>query len=204
MDVTPLLRSSSDDDCQSHLAGPCLTHVKHSIRDDADAALEEGVADSKGKGARHGAGEAGAAPAADAEGAAEALAAGMGGVTGGVGVGQQADAATHQLLVHVFPYLASCINPQYRFEKCKFKVQKGKIGTARVVAAKQLKVAQAYTLEASLGGTTAGGRREHFRVGDYLQLGRDLMVALARLQVGEEEELCRWMATCTSMAETSK
>ena len=129
------------------------------------------------------------------EGGVEAVTAGSAeeGSVPGVAVGR-ADPQKQKLMVRLLPYFACASNAQYSYEKGKFKVQKGKMGTARVVAAKQLRVTRAYTLEASLGGTTAGGRRDHFSVRNYVQLGKDLMGTLARLQAGEEEQLCREVA----------
>lgn len=46
---------------------------------------------------------------------------------------------------------------QFSFENCKFKVQKNKEGTGRIVVW-VLGVTNSYTLEASFGGSTMGGR----------------------------------------------
>ena len=66
-----------------------------------------------------------------------------------------------RLRVRMLPYLVSKLHAGYSMGKCSFKVQKSKASTARVVACRQLGLAGAYTLEASLGGASCN--RSHFR-----------------------------------------
>lgn len=61
---------------------------------------------------------------------------------------------------------------QFSFEHCKFRIQRSKEGTARVVIW-MLGVANSYTMEASFGGTELGSRMStHFSAQDYESLGR--------------------------------
>ncbi|CAH2234171.1 jg9051 [Pararge aegeria aegeria] len=61
---------------------------------------------------------------------------------------------------------------KFSFENCKFRIQRSKEGTARVVIW-MLGVANSYTMEASFGGTELGSRMStHFSAQDYESLGR--------------------------------
>lgn len=61
---------------------------------------------------------------------------------------------------------------QFSFENCKFRIQRSKEGTGRVVVW-MLGVANSYTMEASFGGSELGGRMStHFSVQDYESLGK--------------------------------
>ncbi|CAH1104048.1 unnamed protein product [Psylliodes chrysocephalus] len=61
---------------------------------------------------------------------------------------------------------------KFSFESCKFKVQKNKEGTGRVVMW-MMGIANSYTLETSLAGSTLGHRSyTHFTIQDYEQMGK--------------------------------
>ncbi|KOB64660.1 Uncharacterized protein OBRU01_23841 [Operophtera brumata] len=61
---------------------------------------------------------------------------------------------------------------KFSFENCKFRIQRSKEGTGRVVVW-MLGVANSYTMEASFGGSELGGRMStHFSVQDYESLGK--------------------------------
>lgn len=61
---------------------------------------------------------------------------------------------------------------QFSFENCKFRIQKSKEGTGRVVVW-MMGVANSYTMEASFGGSELGSRMStHFSVQDYESLGK--------------------------------
>jgi hypothetical protein len=98
----------------------------------------------------------------------------------------------------MLPYLASQEHPGYSLARSHFKVQKSKTGTARVVAARQLGVPGAYTLEASLAGCSA--TQCQFTVQDYLQLGQCLVEAIGRLAELDDQELLARMAGSLHMA----
>ncbi|XP_058444182.1 cytosolic carboxypeptidase Nna1-like isoform X2 [Malaya genurostris] len=78
-----------------------------------------------------------------------------------------------RLLEQVFPLmLHKNVADKFSFENCKFKVQKNKEGTGRIVVW-VLGVTNSYTLEASFGGSTMGGRSgTHFSTADYEHIGR--------------------------------
>ncbi|XP_068627999.1 cytosolic carboxypeptidase 2 [Battus philenor] len=61
---------------------------------------------------------------------------------------------------------------KFSFENCKFRIQRSKEGTGRVVVW-MLGISNSYTMEASFGGTELGSRMStHFSVQDYESLGR--------------------------------
>ncbi|XP_059617798.1 cytosolic carboxypeptidase Nna1 [Phlebotomus argentipes] len=78
-----------------------------------------------------------------------------------------------KLSEQVFPLmLHKNVADKFSFESCKFKIQKNKEGTGRIVVW-MLGVTNSYTIEASFGGTTLGSRNgTHFNTMDYEQLGR--------------------------------
>nr|CAD7195953.1 unnamed protein product [Timema douglasi] len=60
----------------------------------------------------------------------------------------------------------------FSFEDCKFRIQRSKEGTGRVVVW-MMGVANSYTMETSFGGSTLGGRSDtHFCTQDYEMMGR--------------------------------
>ncbi|KAI5645151.1 zinc carboxypeptidase domain-containing protein [Phthorimaea operculella] len=61
---------------------------------------------------------------------------------------------------------------KFSFENCKFRIQRSKEGTGRVVVW-MMGVANSYTMEASFGGSELGSRMStHFSVQDYESLGK--------------------------------
>ncbi|KAG5685061.1 hypothetical protein PVAND_014262 [Polypedilum vanderplanki] len=78
-----------------------------------------------------------------------------------------------RLIEQVFPLmLHKNVADKFSFENCKFRVQKNKEGTGRIVVW-LLGVTNSYTLEASFAGSTLGSRNgTHFSTMDYEQLGR--------------------------------
>ncbi|CAO1376261.1 unnamed protein product [Diamesa serratosioi] len=78
-----------------------------------------------------------------------------------------------RLLEQVFPLmLHKNVADKFSFENCKFRVQKNKEGTGRIVVW-VLGVTNSYTLEASFAGSTMGSRAgTHFSTMDYEHLGR--------------------------------
>ncbi|KAM6068279.1 cytosolic carboxypeptidase 2 [Theristicus caerulescens] len=86
---------------------------------------------------------------------------------GGVG-------ARQRLRQRVFPLMLSKNAPdKFSFPSCKFKVQKSKAGTGRVVMWR-LGVSNSYTMEVAFGGSTLGGRSSHFTLEDLKSLGYHL------------------------------
>nr|XP_033808321.1 cytosolic carboxypeptidase 3 isoform X2 [Geotrypetes seraphini] len=74
----------------------------------------------------------------------------------------------------IFPLMLSKNNPdKFSFPGCKFKVQKGKEGTGRVVMWK-MGINNSYTMESSFCGSTLGSREgTHFNTKDLESLGHD-------------------------------
>ncbi|XP_032043815.1 cytosolic carboxypeptidase 2 [Aythya fuligula] len=82
--------------------------------------------------------------------------------------------AAPRFLERVFPLMLSKNAPdKFSFPSCKFKVQKSKEGTGRVVMWR-LGITNSYTMEAAFGGSTLGGRNSHFTVEDLKSLGYHL------------------------------
>ncbi|NWZ30635.1 CBPC2 carboxypeptidase, partial [Asarcornis scutulata] len=82
--------------------------------------------------------------------------------------------AAPRFLERIFPLMLSKNAPdKFSFPSCKFKVQKSKEGTGRVVMWR-LGVTNSYTMEAAFGGSTLGGRNSHFTVEDLKSLGYHL------------------------------
>uniref|UniRef100_A0A8B9RRZ3 Cytosolic carboxypeptidase 2 n=1 Tax=Accipiter nisus TaxID=211598 RepID=A0A8B9RRZ3_9AVES len=79
-----------------------------------------------------------------------------------------------RLCQRVFPLMLSKNAPdKFSFPSCKFKVQKSKAGTGRIVMWR-MGVSNSYTMEAAFGGSTLGGRSSHFTVEDLKSLGYHL------------------------------
>ncbi|KAI4462564.1 cytosolic carboxypeptidase [Holotrichia oblita] len=67
---------------------------------------------------------------------------------------------------------------KFSFENCKFRVQKCKEGTGRVVMW-MMGIANSFTMEASFGGSTLSTRAEtHFTTQDYEQMGKSFCQTL--------------------------
>ncbi|NXN13638.1 CBPC2 carboxypeptidase, partial [Indicator maculatus] len=79
-----------------------------------------------------------------------------------------------RLCPRLFPLMLSKNAPdKFSFPSCKFKVQKSKAGTGRVVMW-HLGVTNSYTMEVAFSGSTMGGRSSHFTVQDLKSLGYHL------------------------------
>ncbi|XP_014804271.1 PREDICTED: cytosolic carboxypeptidase 2-like [Calidris pugnax] len=79
-----------------------------------------------------------------------------------------------RLLQRVFPLMLSKNAPdKFSFPSCKFKVQKSKAGTGRVVMWR-MGISNSYTMEVAFGGSTLGGRNSHFTLEDLKALGYHL------------------------------
>ncbi|XP_052132932.1 cytosolic carboxypeptidase Nna1-like, partial [Frankliniella occidentalis] len=78
-----------------------------------------------------------------------------------------------QLQEQVFPLmLHKNAADKFSFENCKFRIQRSKEGTGRVVVW-MMGVANSYTMEASFGGSTLGSRAAtHFSAQDFENMGR--------------------------------
>ncbi|XP_058264110.1 cytosolic carboxypeptidase 2 isoform X1 [Hemibagrus wyckioides] len=81
------------------------------------------------------------------------------------------DTSLH-LQERIFPLMMSKnAKDKFSFRSCKFKMQKGKEGTGRIVMWR-LGIRNSYTMESTFGGSSLGGRRgTHFSVGDLKSMG---------------------------------
>ncbi|MEE6499192.1 hypothetical protein FKM82_003352 [Ascaphus truei] len=81
----------------------------------------------------------------------------------------QPEAKLHE---RVFPLMLSKNAPdKFFFKGCKFKVQKGKEGTGRIVMWRQ-GVRNSYTMESTFGGSTLGNKKgTHFTTEDFKSMG---------------------------------
>ncbi|KAI1895936.1 hypothetical protein AGOR_G00111900 [Albula goreensis] len=72
----------------------------------------------------------------------------------------------------VYPLMMSKnVGDKFSYTSCKFRVQKGKEGTGRVVMWK-LGITNSYTMESTFGGSTLGNRKgTHFTIQDLKSLG---------------------------------
>ncbi|KAK0145742.1 Cytosolic carboxypeptidase 2 [Merluccius polli] len=82
------------------------------------------------------------------------------------------DNASLQLHERVFPLMMSKnAKDKFSFRSCKFRVQKSKEGTGRIVMWR-LGIRNSYTMESTFGGSTLGGRSgTHFTARDLKSLG---------------------------------
>ncbi|XP_023013150.2 nna1 carboxypeptidase isoform X2 [Leptinotarsa decemlineata] len=87
--------------------------------------------------------------------------------------------AERRLQEQVFPLmLHKNTADKFSFESCKFRIQKAKEGTGRVVMW-MMGIANSYTMEASFAGSTLGNRADtHFSTQDYEQMGRSFCQTL--------------------------
>ncbi|XP_058978077.1 cytosolic carboxypeptidase Nna1 isoform X3 [Musca domestica] len=78
-----------------------------------------------------------------------------------------------KLTEQVFPLmLHKNVADKFSFENCKFKIQRSKEGTGRIVVW-MLGITNSYTIEASFGGSLLGSRKgTHFTTQDYEHMGR--------------------------------
>ena len=83
----------------------------------------------------------------------------------------------------VFPYMLSNRCPDlFSFNDCKFKIQKSKEGTGRIVTWRS-GIVNAYTLEASFSGTLLNDReRTHLNLNDLENMGKQVCLTLLDLK----------------------
>ncbi|XP_075066532.1 cytosolic carboxypeptidase 3 isoform X2 [Mixophyes fleayi] len=93
--------------------------------------------------------------------------------------GKDVRSGDSRLCERIFPFMLSKNSPdKFSFSGCKFKVQKNKEGTGRVVMWK-MGIRNSYTLEATFCGSTLGKRRgTHFSTKDLESLGYHFCNAL--------------------------
>jgi hypothetical protein len=92
----------------------------------------------------------------------------------------------HPKLSLLFPYLLHLKNPAFHLPDCKFKVQKSKESTSRVVAFREFGIGLSYTMEASFMGSSASDY--HFGSQDLEEIGHDWCRALLTLSESMRDE----------------
>lgn len=78
--------------------------------------------------------------------------------------------------VRLFPRLLAKLNPIFDINSCKFKVERSKYGTGRVVVWKTFEVTNSFTLENSFHGYDYGNEFKEFHPDDLIKLGRDIVM----------------------------
>jgi hypothetical protein len=80
--------------------------------------------------------------------------------------------------VRLLPRILARNSHVFDINSCKFKVEKSKMGTARVVIWKDFEVTNSFTLENSFYGYDYGESFKEFSVIDFKKLGTDLLVSV--------------------------
>lgn len=80
--------------------------------------------------------------------------------------------------VRLLPRILARLNHVFDIISCKFKVEKGKLGTGRVVIWKEFEVTNSFTLENSFHGFDYGSVFKEFQVEDLKKLGADMILSL--------------------------
>lgn len=81
---------------------------------------------------------------------------------------------------------------KFSFESCKFRIQKAKEGTGRIVMW-MMGIANSYTLETSFAGSTLGARQDtHFTTQDYEQMGRSFCQTLLDFYDEDPRKVCNF------------
>eukprot|EP00347_Sterkiella_histriomuscorum_P024428 403331151 len=93
----------------------------------------------------------------------------------------------------LLPKIFASITPLFNYKDCRFKIDKTKLNTARVVCWNELKITNSFTLEASLFGKQELGKEEEYgqisqmSVKDYHDIGEGLLTAIAQYNNLEPE-----------------
>ena len=77
--------------------------------------------------------------------------------------------------VRLLPRILAQKNHVFDLQSCKFKVEKSKLGTGRVVVWKEYEVTNSFTLENSFYGYDYGHEFKEFEMQDFKSLGADLV-----------------------------
>lgn len=84
--------------------------------------------------------------------------------------------------VRLFPRILASLNHVFDLTSCRFKVEKGKLGTGRVVVWREFEVTNSFTLENSFHGFDYGDDFKPFEVRDFKALGQDIITSLSEYQ----------------------
>lgn len=83
------------------------------------------------------------------------------------------------VFIRLIPYMLSMKNENFSFKNSKFRIEKGKISTARVVNFTELGILSSFTLEASFFGCSNFPKdQEHLSTFQLEKLGRDICSTL--------------------------
>ena len=82
--------------------------------------------------------------------------------------------------VRLFPRILARLSPYFNYEACKFRVEKGKLGTGRVVIWKEFGVTNSFTLETSFHAYRKGVDLCEFEERDYSLFSRNILESLAK------------------------
>jgi len=82
--------------------------------------------------------------------------------------------------VRLFPRILARLSPYFNYEACKFRVQKGKIGTGRVVIWKDFGVTNSFTLETSFHAYRKGVDLCEFEERDFAVFAANVLESLAK------------------------
>lgn len=80
--------------------------------------------------------------------------------------------------VRLLPRILARCNPILDISSCKFKVEKSKLGTGRVVVWKDFEVTNSFTLENSFHGYDYADTFKSFEIEDLKRLGADVVASL--------------------------
>jgi len=84
--------------------------------------------------------------------------------------------------VRLLPRILARNNHSFDIMSSKFKVEKGKLGTGRVVVWKEYEVTNSFTLENSFHGYDYGDSFKEYSVYDFKKLGADVLVSVHQYQ----------------------
>ncbi|OMJ87122.1 hypothetical protein SteCoe_11195 [Stentor coeruleus] len=90
----------------------------------------------------------------------------------------------------ILPFIISKVSPFFSYPFCSFRMQKAKEGTMRITLFKDLKIANVYTMEASLcGGDMIKEKPEmHFTTQNLMDMGKHVCQALG-VYIGSQSAL---------------
>lgn len=87
--------------------------------------------------------------------------------------------------MRLFPRILAKNNYRFNINDCTYKVQKSKLGTARVVVWKEFQITNSFTLENSFHGYDYGGDGlvKIFEIQDYSEIGYDIIRSIYEYKI---------------------
>jgi len=82
--------------------------------------------------------------------------------------------------VRLFPRIFAKVSHMIDIHSCRFKIEKGKLGTGRVVVWKDFEVTNSFTLENSFHGYDMGKTFKEFTAEDLKRVGIDFIFAISQ------------------------